>query len=144
MKLAVRFLAAFGSFALAQVVGSVPSLAEDPKGFICTFKAGSAVTYDKGRFKPAKASPVTLDIVELQPAQQSAVLVSGERRTPLRVIRAVSALHVLEVVGEGYINFTTIYEPDAGSKLHPAAHARHFGVLGQPIVSNYRGSCVPK
>jgi hypothetical protein len=53
-------------------------------------------------------------------------------------------VHFLEAVGEGYLNLTTIYGRDVGAAFHPAIHSRHFGVLGQPIVSQYRGTCVPK
>jgi hypothetical protein len=118
--------------------------ADEPTGYVCTFKIGQTHSWEKRRFKREAASPVTLDLAEIAPAQQTAVLVSGDRRTPVRVIRAVSALHVLEVVGEGFLNVTTIYDREAGTTTYPAVHARHFGVLGQPIVSNYRGACRAK
>ena len=36
-----------------------------------------------------------------------------------------------------------VYDLDQARKAHPAVHSRHFGLLGQPIVSQYRGFCVP-
>ena len=118
--------------------------ADDPTGFVCSFKLGTTHTYATGQFRQAKASPVRLDIAAIDHAKQSAELISGERRTTLRVIRAVNAVHFLEAVGEGYLNLTTVYGRDAGATAHPAIHSRHFGVLGQPIVSQYRGVCQPK
>lgn len=131
---------------LCLLLGGVagPAAAEDPKGFVCTFKVGATFTYAKSRFRPAKASPVALDIAGIDHAKQSAELVSGDRKSDLRLIRAVNALHFLEAVGEGYLNLTTVYDRDAGAAVHPAIHSRHFGVLGQPIVSQYRGTCVPR
>jgi hypothetical protein len=84
------------------------------------------------------------EIGSINHAKQDAELVSGERRSVLRIIRAVNAVHFLEAVGEGYLNLTTIYDRDAGSMGHPAVHSRHFGLLGQPIVSQYRGTCLAK
>ena len=123
---------------------AAPAAADDPKGFVCSFKTGATYTYAKSRFRPAKASPVMLEVDRIDHATQSADLVSGERRTGLRLIRAVNAVHLLEAVGEGYLNLTTIYDRDTGAAGHPAIHSRHFGVLGQPIVSQYRGTCLPK
>jgi hypothetical protein len=136
---------------LAVLVGSVtmgavtPAAATDEaKGYTCTFIIGAAHAYAKGRFKPTKAGPVVLDIANVNYAKQEAELVSGERRAVLRIIRAVNAVHFLEAVGEGYLNLTTVYDRDAGSASYPAVHSRHFGLLGQPIVSQYRGTCLAK
>ena len=124
---------------------AIPAAAMDePKGYTCTFKVGAAHAHAKGRFKPTKAGPVTLDIGGISYTKQEAELVSGERRSVLRIIRAVNAVHFLEAVGEGYLNLTTIYDRDPGSTAHPAVHSRHFGLLGQPIVSQYRGTCLAK
>ena len=62
----------------------------------------------------------------------------------LRVMRAVNAVHFLEVVTEGFLNVTTIYDKDEAKGAYPAVHSRHFGLLGQPIVSQYEGYCEAK
>lgn len=126
----------------AALVGVGPVRAEEPKSFACSFKTGLARTYEKGRFKPEKASPVAFEIGEIDAEKQTATLRRGERATALRVVRAVNALHFMEVVGEGYLNLTTVYDRDAGATSHPAVHSRHFGVLGQPVVGHYQGHCV--
>ena len=126
------------------IVCVTPTMAEEPTGYTCTFKVGAAHSYARGRFKPAKAGPIVLAIAGVNYAKQEAELVSGERRATLRIIRAVNAVHFLEAVGEGYLNLTTVYDRDAGAASHPAVHSRHFGVLGQAIVSQYRGTCVAK
>ncbi len=117
---------------------------DDARAYSCRFTVGAAHAHAAGRFKPTKAGPVTLDIANVDHARQEAELVSGERRSSLRIIRAVNAVHFLDAVGEGYLNITTIYDRDAGSVTYPAVHSRHFGLLGQPIVSQYRGSCIAK
>ena len=63
----------------------------------------------------------------------------------LRVVQAVSATHFLEVAGEGFLHITTIYDKDeAKGGAYPAVHSRHFGILGQPIVTQYQGFCEGK
>lgn len=138
----LRLVACLGLFALLALRPA--SASEEAKGYTCTFVAGSAFAYAKGRFKQTKAGAVQLEIANIDHARQEAALVSGERRSTLRIIRAVNAVHFLEAVGEGFLNLTTIYDRDAGAATHPAVHSRHFGVLGQPIVSQYRGSCAAK
>jgi hypothetical protein len=115
--------------------------ASEPASLTCTFTSGRAHTYEKGRFKPAKASALRIAISNIDADKQSASLKSGMAATTLRVVRAVNALHFIEVVGEGYLNITTVYDAQAAGKPMPAAHSRHFGVLGQPVISHYMGTC---
>ena len=118
--------------------------AEDPKAYACSFTAGAAWTYDAGTFKPEKVGTITFDIAGVNPELQIAELVSPAGTRPLRVVRAVNALHFLEVVGEGFLNMTTVYDRDDAKASHPAVHSRHFGVLGQPVVGQYQGFCEGK
>jgi hypothetical protein len=135
---------------LAIVASSIwtPAWAE-PGHVVCTFRDGRANAYDKARFKGSKASPITLEIAEIKPDEQSATL-KGARggASTLRIVRAVNALHFIEVVGEGYLNVTTVYDRDPARKAAdgalPAVHSRHSAVLGQPIVSHYVGYCREK
>jgi hypothetical protein len=59
-------------------------------------------------------------------------------------VQAVNATHFLEVVTEGYLNITTIYDKDEASGKYPAVHSRHLGILGQPVVTQYQGFCEGK
>ena len=118
--------------------------ADDPKGFTCAFDAGAAYSYAGGTFKPEKASPITFEIGNISAEIQSADLVTATGSRPLRVVRAVNALHFLEVVGEGFLNMTTVYDRDDAKGAFPAVHSRHFGVLGQPVIGQYQGFCQAK
>jgi hypothetical protein len=118
--------------------------AEDPKSFTCTFSTGAAYSYEGGIFKPEKVGPITFEIAAINPELQSADLVTPAGSRPLRVVRAVNALHFLEVVGEGFLNMTTVYDRDDTKAAHPAVHSRHFGVLGQPVIGQYQGFCQGK
>lgn len=120
---------------------ATPAFASDPKTLSCSFTAGRAHTFEKGRFKPTKASALKLDIADIDADKQTASLKGGNAVPTLRVVRAVNALHFIEIVGEGYMNITTVYDAEAAGKPMPAAHSRHFGVLGQPVVSHYVGTC---
>lgn len=115
--------------------------AAEPKALSCTFASGRAHTFERGRFKPTKASPLKMEIADIDADRQTAALKGGSAVPVLRVVRAVNALHFIEIVGEGYMNITTVYDAEAAGKPMPAVHSRHFGVLGQPVVSHYVGTC---
>jgi hypothetical protein len=136
-----RIVAAVG---LLVAAAPLAQAAEDPKMYVCTFSAGAAFSYEGGSFKPEKVGPITFDIGAVNPEMQSADLVTPAGSRPLRVVRAVNALHFLEVVGEGFLNMTTVYDRDDAKGAHPAVHSRHFGVLGQPVIGQYQGFCEGK
>lgn len=127
--------------ALSYATGAGTANASDPKALACTFASGRAHTFEKGRFKPVKASAVKIAIGDIDADKQTAKLLGGGGATALRVVRAVNALHFIEIVGEGYLNVTTVYDADAAGKPMPVVHSRHFGVLGQPVISQYVGTC---
>lgn len=135
-----RFACGLGLVALALGMAD-PASAADPKALSCTFKSGRAHTFEKGRFKQVKASALKVDIGDIDADKQTAMLRGGAAATTLRIVRAVNALHFIEVVGEGYLNVTTVYDADEAGKPMPAVHSRHFGVLGQPVISQYTGMC---
>jgi hypothetical protein len=129
---------------VAVLVSATATVAADPKAYVCTFPTGASNAFSNGAFKPEAAGNVALEITDIAADQQTATLKSGGRIGGLRVVRAVNALHFLEAGGEGYLNITTVYERDGEGAAAPAVHSRHFGVLGQPVVSQYLGSCVAK
>lgn len=124
----------------------VASAADEPNAFTCTFDTGSVATYDSGAFRKQEASKLTFDLVEINLDAQSAKLVASAGAEPgaVRVVRAINANHFLEVANEGFLNLSTIYDLDAATGKHPAVHSRHFGLLGQPVYTQYTGSCVAK
>lgn len=124
-----------------------PAFAEDePKGFKCSFEAGASWSYDGGAFKNKAPAPLTFEITEIDLEGQSAKLIAaeGEKPGPLKIVRAINANHYLEVVNEGFLNLTTVYDTDPATGRHPAVHSRHLGVLGQPVFAQYAGFCAEK
>jgi hypothetical protein len=122
--------------------------AEEPTGFSCTFKAGTTLTYNKAKstFRKVAAKPLKFDVDSIDLAGQKAELTtSGSKgKGPLRIVRALNANHFLEVVSEGFLNITTIYDRDTKLGAHPAVHSRHFGLFGEPVVAQYMGNCKAK
>ena len=118
--------------------------AADPKGYACTFTVGTAQVYGRGVFKAEPASPLSLEIGSIDVGKQTALQTSDKGDAPLRVVRAVNALHFLEVVSEGFLNITTVYDRDDVKGANPAVQSRHFGILGEPVVSQYQGYCQEK
>ncbi|MEQ1710736.1 MAG: hypothetical protein ABL908_04970 [Hyphomicrobium sp.] len=118
----------------------------EPRGFLCTFDQGSVATYDKGAFRKAAAAALSFELTEIDLDVQSAKLIASPGAAPggVRVVRAINANHFLEVANEGFLNLTTIYDRDAATGAHPAVHSRHFGLIGQPVYTQYTGKCVSK
>lgn len=149
-----HFMSKFVQFLLALVVGSTvfaavaSSQSEDewPKNFVCKFDAGTRGSYEEGKFTSATASPLSFEITDVDlDAQKAHLRTSGsEASGTLRVVRAINANHFLEVVPEGFLNLTTIYDDKDHNGEHPAVHSRHLGVLGQPLFSQYTGICRAK
>lgn len=124
-----------------------PASAEEadsaPARLVCTFATGTSVTYESGGFATKPAAPLSFSITKIDLEGQSAALTTAEGQPPasLRIVRAVNANHFLEVVNEGFLNLTTIYDKDPKTGLHPAVHSRHLGLIGQPVFGQYSGTC---
>jgi hypothetical protein len=133
--------------ALSAVVGSARATDEpqdEPKAFDCSFTKGNAWSYDGGTFKSETPAPLDFKITDIDLEAQTARLVTGDNTGPLKIVRAINANHFLEVVNEGFLNLTTIYDQDASSGTHPAVHSRHFGLMGAPVFAQYAGTCTPR
>ncbi|MFV0369201.1 MAG: hypothetical protein ACK5KM_12150 [Hyphomicrobiaceae bacterium] len=109
----------------------------------CTFDKGTTTTYESGEFESKPSRSLTFEIANIDLAAQSARLLTGDGdgAGTLRIVRALNANHFLEVVNEGFLNLTTIYDLDTARGSYPAVHSRHLGLLGQPVFAQYSGHC---
>lgn len=133
------------SAAIAILVCGAPVAAQEtPQGFTCDFTRGASQSYGKGRFRsrPAEAMKMVIGAIDLD--GQRAELVTADGKGTLRIVRALGANHFLEVVAEGYLNITTIYQLDAKRNAYPAVHSRHFGLFGEPLIAQYTGACTAR
>lgn len=142
----LRSLAIAGALSLAVGSGALAEDAGDdsvPKAFNCSFTSGASWSYDAGTFNSKPPNPLTFSIADIDLEKQSATLKSGPeaKSGKLSVVRAINANHFLEVVNEGFLNLTTIYDKDSAVGKYPAVHSRHFGLLGQPVFGQYTGFC---
>jgi len=116
-----------------------------PNALSCTFESGTSIAYAVGAYQSSPASPLAFDIGGIDLEGQRAVLQTGNGgKGELRVVRAVNANHFLEVVNEGFLNMTTVYDVDPQRKAYPAVHSRHLGLLGEPVIAQYYGFCAEK
>jgi len=115
--------------------------ADEPKAFNCTFTEGVTHSYNNGAFVAEKASPLMFGISAIDTKAQSAELKTRGGTGQLRIVQAVNAMHFLEVVTEGFLHLTTVYDKDEAKGAYPAVHSRHFGLFGQPLVTQYQGFC---
>ena len=122
---------------------SFPAAAELPAALVCNFKDGGAWSFEKQGFVPKPAEGLSFAIADIDRATMTARLDRKEGLVMLRMVQAVDALHFIEVGVEGYLHLTTVYEKQPNGET-PAVHSRHVAVLGEPLVSHYRGVCQPK
>ncbi len=117
--------------------------AKAPKQLTCTFPEGTSTTYEAGKFVTKTGSALSFTFGKIDLENQSAELVAGSNSKPLnvRIVRAINANHFLEVVNEGFLNLTTIYDKDSTTGVYPAVHSRHLGWLGSPVFGHYAGTC---
>jgi hypothetical protein len=124
---------------------ATPALAsEGVMAFACTFKEGTTHVYDKGEFNAEVPTPLSFGIESINAAAQTADLKTERGTGSLRLVLAVNATHFIEVVTEGSLHITTVFDKDDAKGAHPAVHSRHFGLMGQPIVTQYQGFCQAK
>jgi hypothetical protein len=126
---------------LALAAASTAAAADEPKAFACSFAAGVTHSYEKGQFAAEPASPLAFGIAAIDARRQTAELKTERGTGQLKIVQAVNAMHFLEVVTEGFLNITTVYDKDEAKGTYPAVHSRHFGILGQPVVTQYQGYC---
>lgn len=114
-----------------------------PKSLACSFPSGTSWSYEAGDFKSKTPTALSFTIDKIDLEGQAAVLNANAEGTgaKLSVVRAINANHFLEAVNEGFLNLTTVYDKDASNGKYPAVHSRHFGLLGQPVFSQYTGFC---
>ncbi|MBX9589074.1 MAG: hypothetical protein K2X43_07210 [Hyphomonadaceae bacterium] len=129
---------------LSAFVAAPAGAADEPKAFACSFTSGVTHVYDNGQFTPEKASALAFGITRINAQAQTADLKTERGIGPLRIVHAVNATHFLEVVTEGSLHITTVFDKDDATGLYPAVHSRHFGLFGQPIVTQYHGFCEAK
>ena len=130
---------------LAMASTSTAAVAQEtPTGYACTFKRGASQAYVKGQYRTRLARALTMEIGAINLEGQRAELITPDGKGALRIVRALGANHFLEVVAEGYLNITTVYQKDEARGHYPAVHSRHFGLFGEPLVAQYTGTCAAK
>lgn len=124
-------------------VGATRADEDVAKNLACEFKDGTSSTYDAGVFHSKPPTPLSFSIENIDLEKQTAEIKAAPDAKPgkLSVVRAINANHFLEVVNEGFLNLTTVYDKDPASGKYPAVHSRHFGVLGSPVFGQYTGLC---
>lgn len=130
---------------LAAISGGNVAAEGVARHLVCNFDKGTSTTYEAGEFTSKPAQPLNFEIADIDLEAQSARLLTGEGNGAgtLRIVRALNANHFLEVVNEGFLNLTTIYDLDPARGTYPAVHSRHLGLLGQPVFAQYSGQCKP-
>jgi len=132
----------YRTFALVSVIAYMTSSPAFAAGILaCSFPSGTLNTFENEVFQSAPTKPLSFDIGDIDLKGQTASLLTKDGKGALKIVRAIGANHYLEVITEGYLNITTIYDGKAADGSLPAVHSRHIGLLGTPVVSQYYGTC---
>lgn len=120
--------------------------ADGPTALSCTFESGASWSFKDGKFSSVAPATLAFDLENIDLDGQRATLRASPTAEPgtVAIARAIGASHFLEVATEGFWYITTIYEKDAKAGVFPAVHSRHFGLEGQPVFSQYAGTCKEK
>ncbi len=142
----MKIITLFAGVLLVGALGWPVRAETESKGYACVFDMGNTWTYNDGSFKTKPSAPLTFEIVDIDLKGQSAHLRGkGDRKAgSVKIVRAINANHFLEVVNEGFLNLTTVYDVDPKTGKSPAVHSRHLGVIGQPVFAQYAGTCTAK
>ncbi len=130
-------------------LGAAPAMAaktaKGPDAFECRFENGATWAFDKGAFRAeATSGRLAFAISGIDRKRQTARLETGKGSAALKIVRALDATHFLEVTVAGYLAITTIYDCETAGGARPAVHSRHLGIVGQPLIAQYRGLCRPR
>jgi len=119
------------------------SAQSDRETLVCTFRDGTAATQVDGAFKQTPASPIIFELKDIDLDAETAKIAAkpGADPMPLRIVRALNANHFIEVLTEGFLSLTTIYDKNGATNEFPAVHSRHVGIFGQAVVAQYTGTC---
>ncbi|MGE0024801.1 MAG: hypothetical protein AB7S70_14350 [Hyphomicrobium sp.] len=122
---------------------SLAAAEDNPKNLSCSFSDGASWSYDAGAFHSKPPAPLAFTIENIDLEKQTATIKAapGAVAGKLSVVRAINANHFLEVVNEGFLNLTTVYDKDETTGKHPAVHSRHLGIVGSPVFGQYTGFC---
>lgn len=117
---------------------------DNPKSLNCSFSDGVSRSYEAGAFESKPSNPLSFSVEDIDLEKQTATLKVAPDAKPgkLSVVRAINANHYLEVVNEGFLNLTTVYDKDEKTGKYPAVHSRHGGILGSPVFGQYTGFCI--
>ena len=80
-------------------------------------------------------------IAAIDLAKGNAQLVGNLGASPLIVIRGSDGISFIERTPSGNMNVTTVYTTKIKAGGFAAVHSRHVGSPGDPMISQYLGSC---
>ncbi|MGE0022091.1 MAG: hypothetical protein AB7S70_00480 [Hyphomicrobium sp.] len=143
MKLGSTVSRTLGAVAGFLSISLAAAADDNPKNLSCSFADGASWSYDAGAFHSKPPAPLAFTIENIDLEKQTATLKAapGAVAGKVSVVRAINANHFLEVVNEGFLNLTTVYDKDETTGKHPAVHSRHLGIVGSPVFGQYTGFC---
>jgi hypothetical protein len=126
--------------ALFAILGTA-AFATEPKAFVCKFTQGASARYDKAEWSVKVLNEkLELTFAGLNSQQGKAQLIGNAGASDLRYWKGAWTWNFVEVTDTGNVMTTTVFDTSNG-KDFPAVHSRHTSVVGEPLPSQYRGTC---
>lgn len=113
--------------------------AEISTTYNCTFQQGYGWENDANKFN-GKSTPDTLKFT-LKANGNTGTITANAGESDVSVIDTSASTTFLEETAVGNLSVTTIFKTENARSPIIAAHSRHMSLLGNPIISQYVGTC---
>jgi len=115
-----------------------------PRALSCTFTNGTSSSFDADWATNAIRDRLDITIGAIDVADRKAQLIGNQGASDLYVSQGNNGLHFLEMTDARNQTLTTIFFGAQKAGAFAAIHSRHMAIAGRPVVSQYRGYCIPK
>ena len=124
------------SIALAQEAPRTPAV------FECDFNRSFTSIYDQVDFSgESRTEDFKLTFASVDVASGTAQLIGNAGAASVILLQATGGLNSIERTEIGNINRTTVFTRVAEDGRFLSAHSRHVAIDGDPVISQYFGSC---
>jgi hypothetical protein len=115
-----------------------------PKALLCQFPQGVLSNFEKIWSSKSLSENFQLIIAAIDRAGGKAQLIGNAGAADLIVVDGGTVLNFLEITPTGNSTLTSVFLKRTPDDKFPAVHARHMSMIGNAVVSNYRGLCTAR
>jgi hypothetical protein len=134
----------FGALYLVICCSSEVMAQSFPRALVCSFSTVFISQFEGDWTTKSQQEKFDLTIAAIDVKNSTAQLLGSQGASDIAAFAGLDILNFLEITGVGNQTLTTVFLGKRRNDAHPAIHSRHMSILGTPVVSHFRGYCVPK